>query len=647
MQLRSKIILFFTFINFSAHAQNNVLFISCDKEYYDTSEVIRYTITQSSVTCNGSATTAYLELLNSTLQTVKQQIVRLMDVQTKYQLPLEGLDSGYYLLRAYTKEQAKYSSASIQYIAIGIGISQKDQNISNDLTVAVYPEGHRALVNFTNRFAIHIQSQNGTPVQQKLLIKNKAGQLIAVCHTDITGWGAVDVPVLEDEIITVQTTNGIVLHTINTVTDEAVHNSGFSLHVEAEGSQVNVELRKAEREQKRKVALDVFYKDVLLYDAAGLFRGDTGIVATTFSAKGLENKLLHLLLKDEEGNIVSERLMMVPAISTSADLSQIRQEIFCQSVLDRSLNPDNISLHTLNDNLIALKQVKQTASETEGFSLYFINKKAADQTLHYSITDASNTILQMGITVAGSTGLWEIPNCTFIETAYITFYMNGQRLNNHTEVFAPPLIRIDTAQVLQKIISLSINTQTSDERIVLNSYKDAVRFATKDKELLEEVLVTGKKSRMWELEEKYISSGIFKDMNSISINVEDDPAATNYRLKDFLIKEIPGLLIRWEKINGRYQEVFIYRNGYLDYYLDETLVEQKDLDIFMGNVAYIKFFRNPVNGGMGAQKGGQLLKGGSGFVGGLQGSIAIYTKKYSEGSTQNNSKGIEVMGYVN
>ena len=51
------------------------------------------------------------------------------------------------------------------------------------------------------------------------------------------------------------------------------------------------------------------------------------------------------------------------------------------------------------------------------------------------------------------------------------------------------------------------------------------------------------KDQFFELEKKYINNGIFRDHNSVQVNVEDDRLALNYSLTDYLVRKIPGLYI--------------------------------------------------------------------------------------------------------
>ena len=642
MKVVTKTLLLLFLYSHSVWSQSNNLNLSINKIFYNKGEAIHFSVTQSSPVCNGVSATAYLDLLDSKLQTLQQEIIKLNGLQTHQQFIPAEADSGYYLLRTYTKEQAALHPETIKYIVIGVGLVAESQVNKNLQTVLLFPESGQAMVNFTNRFAFFVQDHTGRPVQEKLLIRNKAAQLIAICNTDAGGWGAADIPLLQNDIVTIQTADGAVLKTIN-VTPAEVSNNGFSLHTAIEAGQVIVEMRKAEGELKNKIVLEVMHKNVLLYDARAAFRADTNIIATSFSAKGFENKLLRLLLKDEDGSIVSERQLLVPAVHTSEEWEQVLSEISCSSAFPAVVATNNMSPNTINDYLIPVKPSVQSQAQAEGFSLFFLNKEAAGQTLHYSISGSNSAVLQMGSAAADSTGRWEINGCTFKGDASVQFYLNNKQLNSYTKrVF--PVIHSDSATALQKITSL-LAAQPAPGNAGLNSYAANNAVNQKNESELETVTVVGKKSRIAELEDKYISNGMFRDMNATSINVEDDESAANYSLENYIPKRISGLIVRpFERHN-----IFLYRNGFLDYYLDETPIDYLAIkDIRLSEIGLIRFFKNPVRGGMPAERGGQLLKGGSGYAAGLQGSIVVYTKKFTGvKEPAGTAKGIHIAGYIN
>jgi hypothetical protein len=152
------------------------------------------------------------------------------------------------------------------------------------------------------------------------------------------------------------------------------------------------------------------------------------------------------------------------------------------------------------------------------------------------------------------------------------------------------------------------------------------------------IVYADKKSRLNEVEDKYIINGMFKNRNGSQMIVEDDPTAINYSVLDYLMKNIPGLMIR--------NRVLQYRQGYLEFFIDEILVTDLTM-VSMNDIGLIKFYTNPLSSGLSAQRGGALTRGNS-FAAGIQGSVAIYTKKGNlSGSGQTGNRGVMVTGYSN
>jgi hypothetical protein len=133
---------------------------------------------------------------------------------------------------------------------------------------------------------------------------------------------------------------------------------------------------------------------------------------------------------------------------------------------------------------------------------------------------------------------------------------------------------------------------------------------------LANVEVVGKtKSRTEELEEKYISNIRFKDINAISLDLENDPYTANFDIYDYLIRKIPGLSVRKNPVDQR-QRLLTYRQGVVDVYLDEAFIGMvSDLPFFnLYDIGYIRFNKQAVNSlrtpaGGGATQGRNMVAG--------------------------------------
>ena len=115
------------------------------------------------------------------------------------------------------------------------------------------------------------------------------------------------------------------------------------------------------------------------------------------------------------------------------------------------------------------------------------------------------------------------------------------------------------------------------------------------------------------LDDKY-ASGLFKSDNAYTLVVMDDPAALSYfTVFQYLQGKIPGLLIYQPT---PFATPFVsYRQGRPSLFLDEIRVDAQTLStISLSDVAIIKVFRPPF----------------SGYFGGANGTIAVYTKNGDE-----------------
>ncbi len=647
MVLYKKLVCVLIFTCLCLLSKGNSLHLSTEKEFYKSDETLEYIITQLSGSCNGTPATVYVELLNDKLQVLRQQIIQLVSIETKYWLTLADLDTGYYILRVAGNKVIgrQNDSPEISQVAIGVDIPTFMQTGMRKIEALIYPEGGKALVNFISRFVILLQTKNGKPLCDRLLIKNRQGELVTVCNTSSDGYAVVNIFLPENEIINIETENGVLLYSMDVNNNIEVGNAGFSLYSDILDDQVvYVEMRKAANERGKKISLQVLYKNILLYDAPGQFNGDTAIVATTFPVKGLENKLLRLVLKDENDSALSERLLLIPGDISDSVL--ISNEIYCNCILPAAIDFCNYKGRELNNRLISasFSDKKEINNDARGFSLFFYNRKLKGQNVNYSILGEHNELIRAGAIIVDTSGFLEIENCTFKGKASVFFYFGGKQENEFERVYST-ITEYDTIAAIGQIIML-VDSISMIEKGMFPPKSDSYtqsEDAQNDVKELKGITVIGKKTtRMEELDEKYVHSGMFKDLGSLSLNVEDDSDARNYTLQKYLIKNIPGLLLRTENA----KQVLIYRTGYLDFFVDE--IHYSDLpELFLGDVGYIKFFRNPVRGGMAEQKGGALLKQNS-FAAGIQGSVAIYTMKFSKAKEKGGyNQGIEVWGYMN
>ena len=131
--------------------------------------------------------------------------------------------------------------------------------------------------------------------------------------------------------------------------------------------------------------------------------------------------------------------------------------------------------------------------------------------------------------------------------------------------------------------------------------------------LLPNVTVSTKtKTRIEELEDKYVSSNLFKQMFEKKINVLDDDQARNgLNIFDYLAMRDMRLRVTFKKIAFPIPRVV--KTIIADFYVDEVFTDVAVVsEILVSEIAYIKVFNTGIRGGS------------------FNRAIAIYTKKGNE-----------------
>jgi hypothetical protein len=620
-----KTVAFILFIIYTApklSAQIGIYEFMADKVYYNGTESMEAKISIRKKITKRENEFCYLQLLDNRQTLVKEKVLRLSDELIAYNLTLADVDTGIYYLRILNSNRNFVSA-----IWIGVNIPDRLQNRNVPPTLTLYPEGGRALTGFTQTFFGSLLSPVGAPLQRTILVRNKKNQLIAAAKTNNAGQTAIKIPLLKDDLLTISTTSGETLGVYNTSDTVFSKEKGFAIQAGHTEGQLLAEAWRGILEPKNNMKLQLYFNDKLLFETPCIFRGDTNIVATSFPMENLRNRLLNLVLTDSNNNVYANRHYFITENSQEPYLSFLPEEL---QFLDTQNN-----LSDINNRLIAFSPI-DNVKPAQGFSLFFQNKNMPNTLLSYAVMNEQNGLLQAGQIETNDSGIIELTEFVFTGQAYVQFYIKGKAVNGFRTISNPIIPLYEQQKKAEEINRLLLaGTDSIDKK----ENQHIIEIMENNKEFtLEEVNVSStKKTRIEELEEVYVSNGMFRDINSIGIDVEADNFARNYGVATFVLKYIPGLTVGLK-----------YRGGYIDAYLDETPIDLLQLgEIFMGDIAYIKFFRTPVRGGMAAQRGGALMRGDS-YAAGLQGSLALYTKKYIEKSNPTTgNKGIVVNGYAN
>jgi hypothetical protein len=613
----------------------NSYFIITENTNYTKQDTLRYTIYSPLSSCIDYPATAYINLRNEKQQLVYSQIVRLSGEKTSLFLPLTALDSGYYFISVSGSINDKAGQVKGNTVCIAVDLSFESWDKLNKPVLHLYPEGGKAMVGFKNRFVVFQQSLSGNPLSEKLYFRNREKKLIAIGKPNALGWCAVDLPSVPGDTIYIYDAKGSAIKTLDIDTDYIFNERVFSLHTYTEGSDLIVEMMKGRLATQRKVFLEVYYKEKLLSDAIAHFRDDTVIVATTIPAAAFTNRLLRLVLKDENATILAERLYIINQQTGGANKQEISSELFCN---EQAAFPGQFFVIAdgmgINDMLITGMRPQTGVAKPmpeKGFTLRFSNPSLKNKEVDYSIYGGQNELLQIGSATVDSSGVVEITGSDFQGNGFVKFYENKREITGFQQVTA-------AISYFERENMLSVLKEVRNNNGVSNTTVDGKNDSLPVVSMKNVIVYADKKSRLDEVEDKYIRNGMFKNRNGSQMIVEDDPTAINYSVLDYLMKNIPGLMIR--------NRVLQYRQGYLEFFIDEILVTDLTM-VSMNDIGLIKFYTNPLSSGLSAQRGGALTRGNS-FAAGIQGSVAIYTKKGNlSGSGQTGNRGVMVTGYSN
>lgn len=638
---RGSLILFSSiFIFFYSNIYSQIVQISSDRTHYNASDSIKLFIQNPLYQCGHGSRVINIDLIDEKLKLVDRFYVQADKYDTEIKLAFSGLTSGRYILSAYINGLEEYGENDVNNILIFVNTT--DSIYENSYVLSIMPEGGRGLLNFQNRFRLYLRNIYGKPISERILVFNKTNQLIARTVTDNFGLGFADIPVLPNDSITFVTGNGVKLFHFFSNEYSVITDTGFTIRGSIVNDSIYIEMRRGEKEANTLIKLEAYINELLIFNAFGVFNKDTNIVETRFPIQGFENKLINIVLKSQANEVVAKRLMF---LSKSNELVSSK-EIFCEVNCNFPSRIDKVWLNLMNDILIGCNYLNRSQSleQEKGIRLNFRSNQFANTQLKYSLTDEKNSIIEIGIVDADSSGLITIKNCNFFQTAFARFYIEGKEVTNviSREPFKP--LEYEYERFIARTVCQSNETDKKN-----SGYKNE-DLEGMEKTLQEVKVTSAGANRIQQLEKKYIRNGMFYDLNSYSIDVESDSLGFTYSFFNFLEKHIPGLLKRKIKINGILTDVLTYRGGFIEYYIDEVPISIDGMSnnfIDLRDVGFIKFFRNPISSGLSSQRGGQALPGGSGYVAGLQGSVAIYTKKYSEEKVSKKSKGIEVRGYEN
>jgi hypothetical protein len=631
---RPILLLFILLVILRHDSLGNYFTITTDKSSYKHTDTLSYSVFTQLSACQNTQPTAYVYIHTTNQTIVSRQILQLNGEHTIVKIPLTDLDSGFYFISVFGYAHGNNSKLSGNTVCISVDLPYAvTQHLDNRL-IEIIPECGKALISFNNRMIVTLKSRGGNPVCDKIFFRNRNQQLIAVCQTNSFGWGTVDLPVISDDSIWLTDTKKNLLSVIQVSNNRLFSNNEVSLHIQEFSGTIIIQIRKGDGASGHRVYLEVYDKAHALGEMSARFINDTSIISIPLPLGNYRNKLLKVLLKNEKAQIIAERYVF----SESYD-HQDTTGLFCEAISGTTPFYLETGSRAINDALIAFEpEYRDSINKLaeEGFRLGFTNPDYARGKIDYYIYNNQNEIVQAGSSIADSSGLIQISGCNFNGPGYVKFYSDKNEVTGFKEVS----LGLTPAEMEKIYAQFSQINKTYIRPAVIRAA--ALPAADHTAKTLENInLNVNVKNQYSELEKKYINNGMFRDHNSIQVNVEDDRLALNFSLTDYLVRKIPGLFI----YNGELR----YRAGYVEVYIDEMYIPDNNLNgiIQTNDIGYIRFFRNPISSGLQAMRTGSASNSNS-YAAVLQASLAIYRRKYSTSdSKQPFQTGLLVQGFAN
>lgn len=270
----------------------------------------------------------------------------------------------------------------------------------------------------------------------------------------------------------------------------------------------------------------------------------------------------------------------------------------------------------------------RTITIDSALTMQFTCKGCDREKITYQVMDKDNVLSGVGQVKWLSDSVFAINGLQLVGKGYLA--LSVDRININWK----PIIQ-SVALPIEK--PASIFYAKDDAKNILSTSntadpKDMFKPVINDN-LLPEVSVEGvRKTRLEELEQKYVTSIMFKSLFTVPINVLDDENARNgLTLLQYVNQKIP--ITKVKTVGSRFggkREALIFRGSEVEYWIDEVFYDADAggsllKNIYAGDVAYIKLLKNPIRG-MSSSGGGILMGGAPGPAG----ALVVYTKKGNE-----------------
>ena len=270
----------------------------------------------------------------------------------------------------------------------------------------------------------------------------------------------------------------------------------------------------------------------------------------------------------------------------------------------------------------------RTITIDSAFTMQFTCKGCDREKITYQVMDKDNVLSGVGQVKWLSDSVFAINDLQLVGKGYLALSVDRKNIN------WKPIIQ-SIALPIEKPTPIFYVKEDAKNILSTNNTADPKDMFKPDinDNLLPEVSVEGvRKTRVEELEQKYVKSIMFKSLFTIPINVLDDENARNgLTLLQYVNQKIP--ITKVKTVGSRFggkREALIFRGSEVEYWIDEVFYDADAggsllKNIYAGDVAYIKLLKNPIRG-MSSSSGGILMGGAPGPAG----ALVVYTKKGNE-----------------
>jgi hypothetical protein len=670
-----------------AQLQQENIYIHFDKQNYNPGETIwlkAYFTTGGIV--DTKSTGIKIEIINSAGELVSQKIFPVLSGVANGNINLSAnLPTGNYLFRAYTKWMMQFDSKDFYQRNLIIGVpSSKKNTINTKLNISFFPEGGNLIAGVLNLVGFTSTSNDGLPLESSGIIVSSTGDTITQFSTSVEGMGKFGLIPKAGERYKAIVTESVNINEINLPT---VQEKGIALQI----ATTNAGKMFAINAVNIQPAYIVGYRDnELIFKTS--FPENKSVFTGTVPTKNLSSGIITIAVFDKENHVLAQRqtfvnnqeflikpILITDTVSTayreknvytlslpdslegnfsisvtnaykdlSTENNNIANSLLLHNKLEQSFFTNSINLNEAvklveqKTDLLLLtqksrftdfsrlqdtKELKTTIAENyislKGTATTN-GKKILPETDLTFIVQTKDSSINYLLATTDKEGNFILDGLLFEDTATV-FYQNNSKKNKDKSIEI-----INSSTSISKDFQAPINLANWHQiaaylpEPVKPSQADIGGIDTSGTTITGVTVIAAKKKSPTQLLDERYSRGMFSGMSRSVIDFVNNPPPLGGNIFQYLQGRFSYLTITGTMPNYKVQ----YRNTmslsggpiYMALFLDEFPADASVLlTVPMQNIAMIKIFTNGFSGSDG-----------------VGGALAVYTKKFEDGFTDNN-----------